>query len=215
MAFTALDYQARCKALGIDPGPVDGKWGPRTQDAVRLLMEKEGVTRPEDVFHPSGLHRIIGHWTAGAYGDIALERRAYHLLIDQHGRATPGEFMPEANADTSDGRYAAHTRALNSGSIGVAMDAMADAREVPFRPGPAPITIPQLEGFVEQVADLCLTYRIPVSRWTVLTHAEVPHTLGVWQRNKWDITWLPEMAGTGDAVRIGDVLRNRIREAME
>lgn len=211
MGFTALDYQARCKAYGIDPGPVDGIWGPRTREAVQRLQEKEGASRPETLFHPSGLHRIIMHWTAGAYGDIALERQSYHLLIDQHGRGIPGVYAPEANANTSDGRYAPHTRALNTGSIGVALDAMAGARESPFDPGPAPITDDQERGLIHEVADLCRTYDIPVSRWTVLTHAEVQPTLGVWQRNKWDIRWLPGYPGVKDAIEIGDVLRAKIK----
>lgn len=210
MGFTALDYQARSKAYGIDPGPVDGLWGPKTRAAVQRLQEIKNVQRPEDLFHPSGLHRIIMHWTAGAYGDIALERRAYHLLIDQYGRAIPGQYAPEANADVSDGLYAPHTRALNTGSIGVSVDAMAGAQEVPFDPGSAPITDEQERGLVQEVADLCRTYNIPVSRWTVLTHAEVQPTLGVWQRRKWDITWLPGYPGVRDAVEVGDVLRTRI-----
>lgn len=214
MGYTALDFQARCRAYGIDPGPLDNIWGEKTRAAVRRLQDMEGVSRPQDVFHPSGLHRIIGHWTAGAYGDIALERQSYHLLIDKHGRAIPGVYAPEANADCSDGRYAPHTRALNTGSIGVALDAMAGAHEVPFDAGTAPITPEQEAGFVREVADLCRTYRIPVSRWTVLTHAEVQPTLGVWQRRKWDITWLPGLTAVKDAITVGDILREKIKEEL-
>lgn len=210
--MNTLDIQARLAARGIDPGPIDGIMGRLTRTAMQKFYEDRGHTIREDV-HPSGLHRVVMHWTAGAYGDIALERRHYHVLIDQRGRQTLGDLMPEANANCSDGQYAAHTRALNTGSIGVSADAMAGAQERPFDPGPYPLTPLQVEGLCEAVADLCDTYRIPVSRWTVLSHAEVQPTLGVWQRRKWDIAWLPGMAGPGDPVKVGDNLRDMIRAA--
>lgn len=213
MGFSPLDYQARCAALGIDPGRIDGLWGPKTQQAVRIAMARAGVDTPEELFHPSGLQRVVMHWTAGAYGAIALELRHYHRLIMQDGRVVAGDHAPEANADISDGRYAVHTRALNTGSIGVAVDAMGGAHQVPFDAGTWPVTAAQVNGLVEEVADLCATYAIPVSRWTVLTHAEVQPLLGVWQRQKWDITWLPGMDEPGPAVAVGDVLRERIRAA--
>lgn len=213
MGFSARDYQARCLALGIDPGPLDGVWGQKTKAAVQKAMDQAGVSSAEDLFHPSGLHRVVMHWTAGAYGEIALERRHYHRLIMPSGRVISGDLMPEANADCSDGSYAAHTRALNTGSIGVSLDAMGGAKQSPFDPGAWPITDAQIKALAEEVADLCATYDIPVSRWTVLTHAEVQPTLGVRQRSKWDITWVPGMDRPGDPVEVGDMLRDRIRAA--
>lgn len=214
MKFSTFDLQARLLALGFDPGPLDGLWGRRTQAATEAALAARRVANADALFHPSGLHRIILHWTAGAYGDIALERAHYHLLIDKDGRAVMGDLAPEANASTADGRYAAHTRALNTGSIGVAMDAMGGAVEAPFSAGPYPITEAQLGGLAREVADLCETYDIPVSRWSVLTHAEVEPTLGVWQRNKWDVTWLPGLSRPIDAVDVGDHLRDRIAEEL-
>ena len=214
MAFTTLDVQARLHALGFEPGPLDGLMGPRTRAALDAALAQRRARSAAELFHPSGLHRIILHWTAGAYGDIALERASYHLLILEDGRAVPGDWKPEANATCVTGRYAAHTRALNTGSIGVALDAMAGAVEHPFSVGCYPITRVQLDAMATEVADLCLTYDIPVSRWTVLTHAEVQPTLGIWQRAKWDITWLPGMATPGDPVAVGDRLRAMIRAAL-
>lgn len=215
MTLTTLDLQARCAALGVDPGPIDGIDGPRTRAAIKAAMAARGVGRPEQLIHTSGLHRVILHWTAGAYGEIALERRHYHLLVNSEGRVTMGDLAPEANADCRDGQYAAHTRALNTGSIGVAVDAMGGARERPFYPGPYPVTAAQLRGMVRAVADLCLTYDIPVSRFSVLTHAEVQPTLGVWQRAKWDITWLPWLEEPEDPVTVGGMIREAIRREMQ
>lgn len=215
MTFTTRDYQARCWAYGIDAGPIDGLWGPKTQAGVRALMERKQVERTEAVFHRSGLHRVIMHWTAGAYGDIAMERDAYHALIDRDGRVIPGTKPPEANADVQRGVYAPHTLRLNTGSIGVAVDAMAGAQERPFSWGSAPITRAQIDGLARAVADFCATYDIPVSRYSTLTHAEVQPTLGVRQRWKWDITVLPGMTKPGDPVAVGDALRERVAAALE
>lgn len=213
MKLSTLDIQARVAALGFTPGPLDGIDGPKTQQAVRTAMEKRRVRTVPELFHPSGLHRVILHWTAGAAGVIALEREHYHLIVGQDARVYAGALKPEANADCSDGVYAAHTRALNTGSIGISLDAMASANESPFHPGPWPITAAQVNALCDTVADLCLTYDIPVSRYSVLSHAEVQPTLGVAQRQKWDITWLPGMDKPGDPIEVGDTLRARISTA--
>ena len=160
------------------------------------------------------MKRIIIHWTAGAHRANHIDKRHYHLLIEGDGTVVPGDKLPEANESTSDGDYAAHTRALNTGSIGVAVCAMHGAQERPFRAGGYPITDVQVDSLIEVVADLCATYRIPVTRQTVLTHAEVQPTLGVAQRGKWDITWLPDMQRPGDAVQVGDRLRGFVTRAM-
>lgn len=209
--YSTFDVQCRLLSLGYKPGPIDGVWGPKTKAALKAAMKARGVAEAGDLFHPSGLHRIVMHWTAGAYGVIALEREHYHLLIASDGHVVPGALKPEANADCSDGQYAAHTRALNTGSIGISIDAMAGAVEHPFDHGPDPITEAQVASLAREVADLCTTYDIPVSRYSVLCHAEVQPTLGVWQRNKWDISWLPGMKAPGDPIAVGDDLRARIR----
>lgn len=215
MSYSTRDLQARLAALGHDPGPIDGLDGRLTRAAAAAAMDELGVGSVGGLFHASGLHRIIIHWTAGAAGLIALEREHYHLIVGQDAKVHSGALKPEANADVSDGSYAAHTRALNTGSIGVAFDAMANAVEAPFHPGPWPISSEQVSAMAELVADLCETYWIPVSRYSVLTHAEVQPTLGVWQRNKWDVTWLPGMSAPGDAVEVGDLLRARISSARQ
>ena len=91
---------------------------------------------------------------------------------------------------------------------------MHGARERPFSHGSYPLTQKQLDACAVLCADLCETYKIPVSRHTVLTHAEVEPTLGIRQRGKWDITWLPGMSNTGDPVEVGDKIRGMIEREM-
>ena len=212
MKYSTRDYQARLKALGYNPGPIDGVYGSRTKQAIKSAMVDRGVNRPEKLIHKSGLHRIHIHWTGGAYGDIALERSHYHLIILEDGKVVMGDLRPESNANTTDGSYMAHTRMANSGAIGVAVDAMGGAQESPFNPGRYPITWTQMDSLAVEVADLADTYDIPITRYSVLTHAEVQPTLGIRQRWKWDITWLPGMVKPGDPIEVGDKIRKMIRD---
>lgn len=160
------------------------------------------------------MDRIIMHWTAGGHRATGLDRKHYHEIVEGDGTRVLGDLLPEANLNTSDGRYAAHTRACNTGSIGLSMAAMAGAQESPFRAGGYPINTKQLDAFCEMVAEYADTYGIPITRHTVLTHAEVQPTLGIWQRGKWDITWLPGLSRPIDAIEAGDRLREMIREKM-
>jgi hypothetical protein len=64
------------------------------------------------------------------------------------------------------------------------------------------------------VADLARKYKIPVTPQTILTHAEVQGTLGITQKNKWDITRLPWDSGRKGAKAIGDHLRAGVKLAM-
>jgi hypothetical protein len=156
------------------------------------------------------MKRIIMHWTAGWNEVSDLDREHYHAIVGGDGRVVYGKFRPEDNESTAT-PYAAHTRALNTGSIGVAMAGMVGATERPFYRGKSPINMTQVKAMAELVAELALTYDIPVTRKTVLTHAEVEPTLGVWQRGKWDITWLPGEDGPMDPIKAGDILRSLVK----
>lgn len=164
------------------------------------------------------MKRIIWHWTAGAHTANGTDKRHYHIIIEGNGREVKGNHPPEVNAvirNPNDGNtYAAHTRGLNTGSIGIALAAMRGAQERPFQPGPSPITPAQIDALVKVTARLCRRYNIPVTRETVLSHAEVQTTLGVVQRGKWDITWVPGFTIPGNAVQIGDGLRERVMAEM-
>lgn len=211
MSFPTRDVQARLVALGYHPGPIDGIEGARTRAALQDAMRDRVVMRPEALFHASGLHRIHWHWTGGAYGEIQLELDRYNALIDPEGLVVDGTFPAEAQARYRPGLAASHTLNANTGAIGLAVDCMAGARERPFTPGPYPMTPAQMRGLVGLTARLCRLYDIPVTRWSTLSHAEVQPTLGIRQRNKWDICWLPGMDSPGDPVEVGDRLRAMVR----
>lgn len=158
-----------------------------------------------------GLERIILHWTAGnsrqpSDADLA----AYHYLIDAAGDTIHGQHEPEDNISTADQDYAPHVLNLNTGSIGLALMGMRGAVESPFSKGSDPITVHQVEAMAVVAARLATEWRIPVTRRTILSHAEVQPTLGVKQRAKWDIAWLPGMPKAGDPVEVGDRLRAMI-----
>lgn len=159
---------------------------------------------------------ITWHWTAGAYGVNPLEADAYHFIIGQDGRVTNGVDKPEDNIPPlRPGAYAASTLNLNSYNISIAVDAMAGAVERPFNAGRSPITPAQVDALVALTAKLAAKYNVPVTRERMLSHAEVQPTLGIRQRNKWDIMWLPGMPATENPVRVGDILRKQVMERMK
>jgi N-acetyl-anhydromuramyl-L-alanine amidase AmpD len=159
----------------------------------------------------TGLVRIILHWTAGGPKVSAIDRQHYHWIVPQDGDPEMGKWPVEANIKPVSGQYAAHTLNCNTGSIGLALCGMVGAVVHPLDVGRAPITEAQIEGACALAARLCAVHKIPVTRRTVLTHAEVQPTLGIIQRGKWDIRWLPGMKAVGDAVEVGDRLRARIK----
>lgn len=160
------------------------------------------------------LVRVIAHWTGGGGRASDLDKAHYHRLVEYDGNIVLGKEEPEDNIVTSDGDYAAHTLHLNTGSIGVAVCGMADAVEQPFSAGPSPITERQFRAFCILIADLCRTYAIPVTEKTVLTHAEVQHTLGVRQKGKWDIARLPYRLDLIGPKAVGDHMRELVKEAI-
>ena len=160
------------------------------------------------------MNRIIFHWTGGGHKANATDKKAYHLLTEGDGTYVEGKHEIADNVVTSDGDYAAHTRDLNTDSIGTAMCGMRGATEYPWNPGSSPITEVQFRAHARLVAKLCRDYSIPVTRTTVLSHAEVEPTLGVKQKNKWDITRLvfrPDLVG---AYAVGDYFRSLVKEAL-
>jgi N-acetyl-anhydromuramyl-L-alanine amidase AmpD len=160
------------------------------------------------------LKRIIMHWTAGGPAATTLDMEHYHFIVQQDCKVVQGKRKPEDNISTGDGKYAAHTLNCNTGSIGVSLCGMVAAQERPFAKGPYPITQPQIAVMCSLVAKLCHQYGIPVKRETVLSHAEVQPTLGIKQRGKWDIAWLPGMDAAGDPVAVGDKMRADISAAL-
>jgi len=160
------------------------------------------------------MKRIIAHWTAGGGRANDIDIRHYHCLVEYDGTVIRGKEDIADNVVTSDGDYAAHTRNLNTDSIGVAVCGMAGAKEYPFDAGSSPITEKQWRVFCVMIADLCRDYSIPVTRETVLTHAEVEPTLGVKQHGKWDISRLPFRNDIVGAYQVGDYMRECVRQIL-
>jgi len=198
-------------ARGYDVGLPDGVAGPRTEAAWRAMVATMPATQiPTPAASTGGLKRIILHWSAGTHNVSALDRSHYHYCVAGDGSIVPGIRRPDDNISTTDGAYAAHCLNANTGSIGIALAAMAGATERPFNAGAYPITTPQLDAFCGLAARLAKQYGIPNTRATILTHAEVQPTLGIAQRGKWDICWLPGMAEPQNAIAVGDTIRAMI-----
>ncbi len=160
------------------------------------------------------MKRIILHWSGGSHNATKTDKKHYHRIVDGTGNIHAGIHPIKANERPQKGHYAAHTLNCNTGSIGVAMACMRGAKEHPFNVGSHPMTDRQLAVFVKLVAQLATDYSIPITRQTVLTHAEVQPTLGITQRGKWDINWLVGWKKPLKPVEAGDLLRAVIKENM-
>lgn len=158
--------------------------------------------------------RTITHWTGGGGRANATDKEHYHTITEYDGNVVDGKHDEEDNIVTSDGDYAAHTRNLNTDSIGKAMAGMKDATEYPLDYGPAPINRVQFEAHCKELAATHMAYGIPVTNRTCITHAEVEPTLGVKQNNKWDLTVLPFEPSIRGAIPVGDYMRSRVRAYM-
>ncbi|WP_373354060.1 N-acetylmuramoyl-L-alanine amidase [Pseudoroseicyclus sp. CXY001] len=164
------------------------------------------------------MNRIILHHTGGAYRPNSVDLRAYHRLIDGDGKLHDGEHPISANEPGRPlvaGRYAAHCRHLNSGSIGISVCALAGATWARPFDGAAPIRPGQVDALVAEAARLCQIYRIEPTGRFVLSHAEVDLVLGVRQHAKWDYDY-PPRGGTSsrDPIAIGNELREEICRAI-
>jgi N-acetyl-anhydromuramyl-L-alanine amidase AmpD len=215
--MTVLALQRRLKSLGLDPGPLDGLLGPSTLRAVNAALDGlPGAPAappplsghvPADWMPWAQMLRIVFHWTAGGNKASATDREHYHILVEGDGKLVRGVPSIDKNSAPVKPGYAAHTLNLNSNSIGVSLCGMVGAKESPFDPGKSPITRTQWDALSTVLADLCRRYSIPVTRATVLSHAEVQPTLGVTQRGKWDIARLPWDDQARGALVIGNMMR--------
>ncbi len=160
------------------------------------------------------MKRIICHWTAGAHRASQLDKAHYHILVEKDGKLVRGTHSIADNVSTSDGVYAAHTLGANTGSIGLAVCAMAGAVESPFSPGSAPMLELQWRTLAQVAAELCRAYQIPVTPRTVLGHGEVQANLGITQKGKWDpmvLPWDPGMSQT----QVGNFFRTLVQNFLD
>lgn len=163
---------------------------------------------PADWMPNVSMQRIIMHWTAGGHKANSTDKKAYHILIEGDGTLVRGVASIALNSGTIKPGYAAHTLNCNSGSIGVSLCCMAGAKESPFNAGPYPMTKAQFDTLISVVKQLATHYKIPVTRQTILSHAEVQTTLGITQKNKWDYTRLAFDPSLQGALKIGDHIRS-------
>lgn len=165
------------------------------------------------------MNRIIWHHTGGGYRPGPEDLRAYHRLIDGDGVVHDGHHRIEANAPgrvLAAGGYAAHTRGLNTGSIGVAICAMAGAMWGARGAWTHPVRAVQVDALVAETARLCGRYGIVPGPRTTLSHAEVEPVLGVVQAGKWDFDYPPRGGpGARDPIAIGDDLRAEVARLLD
>jgi N-acetyl-anhydromuramyl-L-alanine amidase AmpD len=154
--------------------------------------------------------RLVLHWTAGGPEPSEMDRAHYHFLVSRRGRLIRGEHSIKDNVNAADDDYAAHTRRLNTGSIGVALCGMQGARERPFKPGPYPLTKGQWNNALLLCADLCERYGIVPNPRGLLMHSEVEKVLGVDQLAKWDVDVLTFDRGKWAGTTPGAELRARV-----
>lgn len=158
------------------------------------------------------MKRIIMHWTAGTHKANATDKSHYHILIEGDGKLVRGDASIALNSGKTKPGYAAHTLNCNTDSIGVSLCCMGGSVESPFNPGKWPLTRLQFDQLIDVVRELSDFYKIPVTRQTILSHAEVQETLGIKQRNKWDYTrlaWNPSLVGS---IKIGDYIRSLVSQ---
>lgn len=218
MNLTIRDLQARVNAIFNQPVlVVDGMNGPNTRKGVAAAMKERRVRKPQELVHDSGLHRIIWHWTAGTYTDIEGAIDHYNDVFDKDGNHYDGRARPEhqANYDWRKKIGVSHTLNSNTGNIGMAVAAMAGADGWPTMEwGKYPLTWEGIDAMLKRTAYYSEEFDIPVTPWSILSHAEVEPTLGIKQRNKWDIRILPGMDAVREAREIGDMLRDRMKVFM-
>lgn len=111
---TVLEIQTRLTELGIDPGPADGRYGPKTQAAVRQYQEERGMA-PDGIIVPELLDdmRALGDQTRlallfgnAAYATVtplenplndatvmARTLRDLNFMVDLHLDATRAEMQ--------------------------------------------------------------------------------------------------------------------------
>lgn len=156
------------------------------------------------------MNRIIIHWSAGNYYPTTFEKQYYHYLVDAAGNIHNGLYKPEDNLNCTDKKYAAHTGGGNTGSIGVAMCAMAGFKNS-NQCGQFPITKIQFESCMKFCAELSIKYLIQICPSNVMTHYEFgqknPKTSSY---GKIDIVYLPPYPWVGKD-DIGNFIRTKIR----
>lgn len=155
---------------------------------------------------------ISKHWTAGGHKASATDLKHYHILTENPAKLVRGVNIT-LNSGTVRNGYAAHTRGLNSGRIGMSMCGMMGAVEHPFNAGRAPLTLAQWNMDILATADLCEVYKIGVSLKGTFFHFEAEEAHGVKQAGKWDVARLP-FDHSVRGKQIGEKMRDEVSSAL-
>lgn len=173
------------------------------------------VKIPSTWMPDADIKRIHVHWTAGGHSANAVDKNAYHVLVQGDGSLVRGEPVISGNSLTNPtGKRSQHTRGANTGAIGISMCSMAGSSESPFNPGAAPLQKVQWDVMIQAVAQLARRYGVAVTPQSILTHAEVQPNLGFKQKNKWDITRLAFDDSISGFAPIGNRLRKEVAIAL-
>lgn len=166
------------------------------------------VDIPKSWMPKANMKRIVAHWTAGAYKPTGIDYAHYHILVDGDSKVIKGSRSVKDNENTA-GKYAMHTKGLNSGSIGISVCCMASADQATKKYGVAPMKESQWNMLAEVAAVLCKEYDINVTPQTVLGHGEVQDILGIKQNGKWDPLAFPWDKTIGSK-KAGAMFRDRV-----
>ena len=136
-AVLAFQWSCRLPATGlVDPATRARLFAAELPALARPIAEPAAVRRivALEALPPARAARVVLHWTAGGPVASSLDRQHYHFIIEQSGTVVGGLHSIADNDLTSEGRYAAHTRGKNTGSVGIALCGMVHAREIPSNP---------------------------------------------------------------------------------
>lgn len=155
--------------------------------------------------------RLILHWTAGTHKASSDDLKHYHWCVEGGGEIKGGVPL-EANLRQVKPwhTYAAHTRAFNAWSAGLAFCGMRYAFPGGSS-GTSPLLPLQVDSGLEFVARKFIEWGLPVNEQTLFTHWEAEELHGVDQKGKWDITVLPWDKSIKED-EVGSWLRQRVLE---
>lgn len=128
------------------------------------------------------LDRIIIHMTNSPYIVAGIDKYRFHYVIDQLGNCVAGRFSPDDNSHTktlTKGTYAAHTKGLSSGSIGIGLSGSYKVSST--YPTPYPITKKQKDALINLLVELVKKYNITPQKTTIVLSTEVEAILNVTQ----------------------------------
>lgn len=133
------------------------------------------------------MQRIIIHHTGGSYTPNDTDLKAYHFLIDNLGNIYEGVYKVSDNEDCTDGKYAAHTKLGNTGSIGIAA-CCNYGFDMKHKQSIYPFTLRQFKTIISLCAQLCKVYNIETKN--VFSHYWFDKCKGI-KQGKSDITFIP------------------------